>query len=50
MSRLFSFQKNSNKVKIQCYLHTSHHAPQGWYSAVEREATLRFPFSGAPAK
>ena len=50
MTRLFSFQKNSNKVKIQCYLHTSHHAPQGWYSTVEREAVLRFPFSDAPAK
>lgn len=44
MSRLFTFTKGSTKARIQCYLHTSHHAPQGWYQPAEREADLRHPF------
>lgn len=46
MSRLFTFTRGSNRVRIQCYLHTSHHAPQGWYARAEREAPLRVPFAG----
>jgi len=49
MSRLFTFTPGSAEVRIQCYLHTSHHAPQGWYRPVERVARLRMPFSGLPA-
>jgi hypothetical protein len=44
MSRLFTFTKGGLKVRIQCYLHTSHHAPQGWYPPAEREVPLRHPF------
>lgn len=44
MSRLFTFTEGSDKVRIQCYLHTSDYAPQGWYAPAEREATIRTPF------
>ena len=46
MSRLFTFTRGSNKVRIQCYLHTSDYAPQGWYAPAERVAELRRPFEG----
>ena len=46
MSRLLTFTKNSDSVKIQCYLHTSDHASQGWYSPVERILKLRHKFQG----
>lgn len=46
MSRLFTFTRGSDKVRIQCYLHTSHHAPQGWYAPAERTVELRHPFAG----
>lgn len=44
MSRLFTFTDGSDEVRIQCYLHTSHYAPQGWYERAERVAKLRRPF------
>ena len=44
MSRLFTFEHGSNHVRIQCYLHTSDYAPQGWYKPAERMASLRQPF------
>jgi hypothetical protein len=44
ISRLFTFTEGSDKVRISCYLHTSDHAPQGWYPPAERTATLRTPF------
>lgn len=36
MSRLFTFTEGSKKVRVQCYLHTSDHAKQGWYAKAER--------------
>ena len=44
MSRLFTFTEGSDQVRIQCYLHTDDHAPQGWYEPAERTAPLRVPF------
>jgi len=44
MSRLFTFTPGANKARVQCYLHTSHYAPQGWYPPAEREVALRHPF------
>ncbi len=44
MSRLLTFTEGSNKVRVQCYLHSSHYAPQGWYAKVERTITLTKPF------
>jgi hypothetical protein len=42
MSRLLSFE--GNQVRIQCYLHTDHHAPRGWYDKVERRLPLTRAF------
>lgn len=36
MSRLFTFTQGSDQVRVQCYLHTDDHAPQGWYDKAER--------------
>ncbi len=44
MSRLLTFTPGSNKVRVQCYLHTSEHAPQGWYDKVEHTIRLSKPF------
>ncbi|MCC7483641.1 MAG: metallophosphoesterase [Burkholderiales bacterium] len=44
MSRLVTFTRGSNRARIQCYMHTSHYRPQGWYAAAEREVELRYPF------
>jgi len=44
MSRLFTFEHGSDKVRVQCYLHTSDYAPQGWYAPAERTLQLRRPF------
>jgi hypothetical protein len=44
MSRLLTFTEGSTDVRIQCYLHTSLHAPQGWYPAAERVVPLSKPF------
>jgi hypothetical protein len=44
MSRLFTFINNSDQAKIQCYLHTSDYAEQGWYENAERTIKLRTPF------
>ena len=45
MSRLFTFTEGLDEVQIDCYLHTSDHAPQGWYSPAARTAKIRAPFS-----
>jgi hypothetical protein len=45
ISRLLTFQPGSNQVRVQCYLHTSQHAPQGWYEKSEKTLTLDRPFS-----
>jgi hypothetical protein len=38
MSRLLTLQ--GNRLRIQCYLHTSQYAPQGWYAKAERTLHL----------
>jgi hypothetical protein len=40
MSRLLTFTEGSREVRVQCYLHTSQHAPQGWYARAERVLQL----------
>ena len=44
MSRLLTFTEGSNEARVQCYLHTSRHAPQGWYEKAERTIRLSKPF------
>jgi hypothetical protein len=46
ISRLFTFTEGSDDVRVQCYMHTSEHAPQGWYDKVERSLKLSMPFRG----
>ena len=45
ISRLLTFTAGSDKVQVQCYLHTSEHAPQGWYPKAERTVKISKPFS-----
>jgi hypothetical protein len=50
MSRLLTFVDGSPDVRVQCYLHTSQYAPQGWYAQAERRLHLAKPFRwSAPA-
>lgn len=44
MSRLLTFTDGSRAVRVQCYLHTSDHARQGWYAKAERTLELGRPF------
>ncbi len=44
MSRLLTFTEGSDQVRVQCYLHTSQHAPQGWYAKAERTIKVSRPF------
>ena len=44
MSRLLTFTEDSAEVRVQCYLHTNTHAPQGWYAKAERVIKLGKPF------
>jgi hypothetical protein len=44
MSRLLTFTEGSAEARVQCYLHTSQHAPQGWYPKAEKSVTLGKPF------
>jgi hypothetical protein len=44
MSRLLTFCEGSNKVRVQCYLHTDQHAPRGWYEGVEKTLRMAKPF------
>ena len=43
MSRLLTFEDGSAEVRVQCYLHTSEYAPQGWYAPAERTVRLNRP-------
>ena len=45
ISRLLTFTPGSSEVRAQCYLHTSQHAPQGWYEKSGQTLTLDRPFS-----
>jgi len=47
LSRLLTFTPGSPEVRVQCYLHTSQHAPQGWYDKAEKVIGLRTPFQWA---
>lgn len=49
MSRLLTFTEGSTKVGVACYLHTSQHAPQGWYEKAAREVEISKPFSWEPS-
>ena len=40
MSRLFTFTDGSAEVRVQCYLHTDHYAPRGWYEPAEKTFRL----------
>lgn len=44
MSRLMTFTEGSDEVLIQCYLHTSDFAPQGWYAPAERRVRMSKAF------
>ena len=44
MSRLLTFREGSRDVRVQCYLHTSQHARQGWYPPAEKTLQLTKPF------
>lgn len=46
MSRLLTFEEGSDELRVQCYLHTSQYAPQGFYAPSERVIKLRHPFVG----
>ena len=42
MSRLVTFESGVSEARIQCYLHTTDHAAQGWYpSAAGRSGAPR---------
>lgn len=47
MSRLLTFTEGSAEVRVQCYLHSNAHAPQGWYPNAERVIRLGKPFQFA---
>jgi hypothetical protein len=47
MSRLLTFTDGSDQVHVQCYLHTSQHAPVGWYAKAEKTIQLGKPFRSA---
>jgi hypothetical protein len=40
LSRLMTFTEGSEEVLIQCYMHTSDFAPQGWYKPAERRVRM----------
>ena len=44
LSRLLTFMRGSREVRIQCYLHSTDYAAQGWYAPAERTVLLRAPF------
>ena len=47
MSRVLTFVDGSQSLKVQCYLHTSDYAPEGWYQKAERRIQLSKPFDHA---
>lgn len=44
MSRRLTFTDGSDQARVQCYLHTSDYAPQGWYAPADRTIRLGKPF------
>jgi len=45
MSRLLTFTEGSDEVKVQCYMHTSHYAPQGWHAKAGRTIRIGKAFA-----
>ena len=45
MSRLLTLVAGSDQLRIRCYLHTTDHAPIGWYAPAERVVPLRHAFA-----
>jgi len=45
MSRLLTFTEGRKQVRVQCYLHTSDYAPQGWYNRAERILRMTKPYA-----
>jgi hypothetical protein len=43
-SRLLTFTEGSDRVRVQCYMHTGEFLPQGWYPEAERVLRLSQPF------
>ena len=43
MSRHLTFVPGRAEVLIRCYLHTSDHAPQGWYERAQRTGPAAAP-------
>jgi hypothetical protein len=43
-SRVLTFTEGSDRVHVQCYMHTSEFLPQGWYDKAERVLQLSRPF------
>ena len=46
-SRLFTFEEGSDRVSIECYMHTDEHRPQGFYPEKRVEIALSKPFRRA---
>lgn len=44
LTRLMTFEDGSDEVRVRCYLHTSHFAPEGWWEPGERVLRLSRPF------
>ena len=44
ISRLLIFTDGCDPVRVQCYLHTSDYAKQGWFDKAERIVKLGKPF------
>jgi hypothetical protein len=42
-SRLLTFTEGSDKIRVQCYIHTNDPIPQGWYNKAERVLQLSRP-------
>lgn len=43
MSRVLMFQ--GDELRVRCYLHSDHYAPQGWYAKAERRLKLARAFA-----
>ncbi len=48
MSRRLTFTPGSDEVQVECYLHTSHFHPAGWYPPAAHTLKLSKPFQPFP--
>ena len=44
LTRLITFEHGSDEIRVQCYLHSSVFAPEGWWEPGERRLRLSRPF------